>query len=137
VADIAIGNETTFKFTPDGVRTTFVSGVGGGQLSVACDSAGNLFMAVRGTGVIRQGQHGDGYIDKFTPTAVRTRFASHLNAPAAVAIDNSNNLFLEDGAAISSDETKYYPGAIYKFTPNGHQTTFAPGFDIGNSLAWH
>jgi hypothetical protein len=136
VADIAIDNETIFKLTPDGVRTTFASGIGGGLLSLACDSAGDLFMAVRGTGVVRHGSHGDAYVDKFTPTGVRSRFASHLNAPLAVVIDNADNLFVEDGVAIASDETKYYPGAIYKYTPNGRQTTFAPGFDTGTSLAF-
>jgi len=134
VADIA--SPTIYKFTPAGVRTTFATNVGGSLRSLACDSAGNLFGAVYVTGVVRHGK-GDGYIAKYTPGGVRSTFASRFNGPVALTFDNVGNLFGEDAEGIDPSETKYYPGAIYKYTPNGRQSTFVPGFDTGNSLAFH
>ena len=54
-----------YKFTPDGARTTFASGLFEPQ-GLAFDRAGNLFVAAGGT------------VLKFTPNGVRTAFAFGL-----------------------------------------------------------
>src|SRR5215469_10239793 len=57
-----------FEFTPQGVQSIFTSELTSPQ-GLAFDSAGNLFVADRGT------SNGDGRIYKFTPQGVRSTFA--------------------------------------------------------------
>jgi sugar lactone lactonase YvrE len=138
------GGGKIFEFTPDGVQSTFASGLNPGGL--AFDSAGNLFvvgdgpaiykftpegvrstfalglsspsaLAVDRAGNLFVADLGVGAILKFTPEGVRTTFASGLADPAGLAFDNAGNLFVADGVS----------GAVYKFTPTGVQTTFASG----------
>jgi len=98
-----------FEFTPDGVQSTFASGLSN-PIGLAFDRAGNLFV-------------GDGdAIYKFTPEGVRSTFASGLSSPYPIGCDNTGNLFVVDGS-----------GSILKFTPNGVRTTFAP--DVTGWLA--
>src|SRR6201993_150516 len=78
------------EFTPNGVRSTFASGLNN-PLGLAFDSAGNLFVADTGH------YAGEGAIYKFTPTGVRTPFASGLNSPLALAFDGQGNLFVAGG----------------------------------------
>src|SRR5207247_7599338 len=73
-----------YKFTPNGVRSTFASGLFEPQ-GLAFDRAGNLFVAAGGT------------VSKFTPTGVHTAFASGLTTPFALAFDSGGNLFVADG----------------------------------------
>src|SRR5207245_10414162 len=61
-------NGKIFEFTPDGVETTFASGLNSPQ-NLAFDSEGNLFVVDSGA------------IYKFTPDGVRTTFALGLPGP--------------------------------------------------------
>src|SRR5437763_9608543 len=103
------------EFTPNGVRSTFASGLND-PAGLAFDQAGNLFVAVAGSGAIY----------KFAPAGVRTIFASGLLLPDRVglAFDSAGNLF------VAADVT------IYKFTPTGARTTFATVQNGANGLAF-
>jgi sugar lactone lactonase YvrE/tetratricopeptide (TPR) repeat protein len=109
VADHAA--ETIFKFTPDGTRGVFVTGVhlsdGNG---LAFDAADNLFV------VSPSGEyHVGGTILKFSPDGTGSTFATGMGLPYSLAIDPSGNLFVSD----------WDTGSIYKLTPKGEKSTFA------------
>src|SRR5438067_12907722 len=74
-SDAAGGN--IYEFTPNGVRSTFASGLAG---ALAFDKAGNLFVSDRGN------------IYKITPNGVRSTFASQL--AGALAADHAGILFV-------------------------------------------
>src|SRR6266576_3302750 len=61
---------TIFKFTPDGTRITFATGLNH-PFGLAFDPAGNLFAA----------DDGSGKIFKFTPDGTKTTFAIGLTFP--------------------------------------------------------
>jgi DNA-binding beta-propeller fold protein YncE len=88
------GNGKIFEFTPDGVETTFTSGLNSPQ-DLAFDSEGNLFVVDSGA------------IYKFTPAGVRTTFTLGLAGPLGLAFDSAGNLLIVDGSNID------------KFTPEG------------------
>src|SRR5438876_407043 len=103
--------ETIFKFTPDGRRSVFVSGV---RLSdgngLAFDAANNLFV------LSPSGKyHVGGTILKFSPDGTQSTFATGVGLPYSLAIDPSGNLFVSD----------WDTGSIYKFTPKGDKSAFA------------
>src|SRR6267143_621928 len=79
-ADYSSG--TIFKFTPDGTKSTFASGLSNPR-GLAFDASGNLFEA-DGT---------SNTIFKFTPNGTKSTFASGLSGPAGLAFDASGNLF--------------------------------------------
>src|SRR4026208_1930842 len=93
--------------------------------------AGNLFVAA---GFSFGKNDKAGTIYKFTPTGVRTTFASGLNSPFALAFDSQGNLFVAD-----SGYDQGYAAAVYKFTPSGLRSTVASVNDqvrvIPNGLA--
>jgi DNA-binding beta-propeller fold protein YncE len=95
-------SESIFKFTPDGIKSTFASGDSAGD--VAFDSSGNLFV------------WGGNTIFKFTPDGKRSTFASGL-AIEDLALDRSGNLFVTDHVSDS----------ILKFAADGKKSTFASG----------
>jgi hypothetical protein len=63
-----------FKFTPEGVRSTYTSGLNNPR-GLAFDSAGNLYVA----------NAGDGTILRVYPNASTSVFASGLNRPTSIA----------------------------------------------------
>ena len=92
-----------------------------GANGLAFDRAGNLFVAA---GVFAFLTPNTGLVYKFTPTGVRTTFASGLNYPFALAFDSRGNLFVADGGYDGYD----FPvlgAAVYKFTPSGLRSTVA------------
>jgi hypothetical protein len=115
------------EFTPNGVRSTFGSGLTS-PFALAFDSGGNLFVADAGNE-----DAGSGAVYKFTPAGVRTTFASGLSNPAGLAFDSAGNLFAAEFGEING-----LPGTgrIYKFTPNGVRSTFASGLFEPQGLAF-
>ena len=116
-SDAAGGN--IYEFTPNGVRSTFASGLTG---ALAFDKAGNLFVSDRGN------------IYKITPNGVRSTFASEL--AGALAVDSAGNLFVTTGYRDDFGFPINGSGKIYKLTPNGLRTTFASGLDLPTGLAF-
>src|SRR6266498_1146705 len=103
--------QTIFKFTPDGTRNVFVTGV---RLSegngIAFDAADILFV------LSPSGEyHVSGTILKFSPDGTQSTFATGVGLPYSLAIDPSGNLFVSD----------WDTGSIYKITPKGEKSTFA------------
>jgi DNA-binding beta-propeller fold protein YncE len=96
-----------FKFTSDGEKSTFATGLRGSDL--AFDSKGDLFAS----------DYAQKSIFKFTPDGKKSTFASGLNGPVALAFDASGNLFAADAVA----------NVIFKFTPAGNKSTFATGIN--------
>src|ERR1017187_8011313 len=103
------------KIQPNGVRTTFATGVSGGQ-DLAFDRAGNLFVASVGTGSIYE----------YTPDGVQSTFASGLIHPFGLAFDSAGDQFVSDNGNGAIDS-----GKIYEFTQTGERSTFASGLGYG------
>lgn len=107
------GGSQIFRFTPDGVRSSFVSGLyqpGG----LAFNMAGDLFAGVGGTTIY-----------KFSRSGVGSFFANGLSQPNALAFNSSGDLFVGDVS-----------GNIYRFTPDGLRSTFAHGSILPVGLAF-
>ena len=98
---------TILKFSPDGTRSTFASGLDhpGG---VAFDPAGNLFVSV-GPGQFRD-------ITRITPSGEITVFATGLSIPSGLAFDGGGNLYVTESFGDVGD--------ILKFTPDGAKSPF-------------
>src|SRR5947199_41870 len=101
------------KFTSDGKRSTFASGLNDAN-EMAFDDKGNLF--------VRDGNT----IFKFTPEGLKSAFASGIvpetydpyhvaEVFTGLALDRSGNLFVAE----------HVTGSILKFTPEGKKSTFA------------
>src|SRR5438552_1339826 len=99
------------KFTPDGKKSTFASGVSPDKMAV--DGAGNLFAADGNT------------IFKFTPEGKKSTFATGIN-PGDLVFDRAGNLFVTDPGSDS----------ILKFTPDGKKITFATGISYPGDLVF-
>jgi sugar lactone lactonase YvrE len=111
---------TIFKFTADGTKTTFASGLSG-PVGLALDASGNLFEA----------DENSGKIFKFTPDGTKTTFATGLSSPIGLAFDASGNLLVSEPGSPNAGN-----GTIFKFTPTGTKTTFAGGLDGPTALAF-
>src|SRR5437667_238858 len=85
--------DSILKFTPDGKRSTFATGINPGDL--VFDRAGNLFVTDPGSDSIL----------KFTPDGKKSTFATEITDPGDKAFDAAANLFLAVG------------GRIFTFTP--------------------
>lgn len=112
----AVG-QTIYKFAPDGTQSIFVGpeafGELGGPIGLAFDQFDNLFVSVF-NGVDFAG------VLKFTPSGVKTTFATGLDNPRGLAFDSAGNLFVAEIPFPGS-------GDILKFTPDGTRTVFASG----------
>src|SRR5437667_223033 len=114
---------TIFKYTPDGTKSTFTSGLmPDGGYDLAFDRTGNLFVSDEENELVL----------KFTPQGKKTTFATGVRARALI-FDNAGNLFVPD----------YNNQSIFKLTSDGTKTTFATGdfagpiFDkAGNLYVW-
>jgi sugar lactone lactonase YvrE len=151
------------KFSPDGIQSTFASGVEG-VWPLAFDKAGNLYAGLCTIG--------PGEIVRFAPDGTRSTFVAFSGpgeCTTALAFDTAGNLFAKRGLAIlkiapdGSSMTTFATGdfhsnclafdaegnlfaglnafnssepAIVKFAPDGTQSTFAPGLLTPTALAF-
>jgi hypothetical protein len=115
------GDQTIYKFTPDGTRTVFAGpsafATSTGPVGLAFDSAGNLFVS---TERFIGGSTGNDAIREFTPTGMESTFASGLTMPRGLAFDGSGNLFVAETLASPN-------GDILEFTTGGAKIVFASG----------
>src|SRR6266699_2808480 len=96
---------TIFKYTPDGTKSTFTSGLmPDGGYDLAFDRTGNLFVSDEENELVL----------KFTPQGKKTTFATGVRARALI-FDNAGNLFVSD----------YNNQSIFKFAPDGTKSTLA------------
>src|SRR6266496_4224136 len=76
------GDQTVYKFAPDGTRTVFVGpsafADGTGPVGMAFDSTGNLFVAT-------EGDPGNDTILEFSPDGMESTFATDLTNPPWLA----------------------------------------------------
>ncbi len=107
-----------YKFTPDGIRTTFASGIN--PYGLAIDASGNVYA-------------GDAFANqvyKFTPAGVRTTFATGVSALGLV-FDSNGNLFVSDPSPVGGGSP-----AINMITPGGVKSIFASGLSYPVGLAF-
>src|SRR5438552_16436005 len=76
---LAADGNTIFKFTPDGKKNTFATGINPGDL--VFDRAGNLFVTDPGSDSIL----------KFTPDGKKSTFATEISGPGDMAFDAAGN----------------------------------------------
>src|SRR5206468_7767342 len=77
---------TIFKYTPDGKKSMFASGLmPDGSYDLAFDRTGNLFVSDEENELVL----------KFTPQGKKTTFATGVRARALI-FDNAGNLFVSD-----------------------------------------
>jgi sugar lactone lactonase YvrE/uncharacterized protein YecT (DUF1311 family) len=115
------GNGTILKFTPEGDRNTFASGLRD-PLGLAFDGKGNLWVTTSSS----MPDSLSGTILKFTPEGAQSTFASGLKTPSDLAFDKAGNLFVSDSASNS----------IVKFGADGTKTSFASGLSWPLGLAF-
>jgi serine/threonine-protein kinase len=115
----AYRNGSLYKFTPNGVGSSFGYGLEN-PIGIACDGAGNVFVADLGGG-----GGADGSIYKFAPDGTRTTFATGLDT-IGLAFDEAGNLYAAEYDGATSN-------IIYKFTPDGARSIFATGVN-GNGM---
>jgi DNA-binding beta-propeller fold protein YncE len=115
------GAQTIYEFAPNGTRTVFVGpsafAPGESPVGLAFDSSGNLFVSIE-----TFSDPGADSVVYFSPTGVKSTFATGLTFPRGLAFDSSGYLFVAEANAIPD-------GDILKFPPGGGSpTVFASGF---------
>jgi sugar lactone lactonase YvrE len=117
------GAQTIYKFAPNGARSVFVGpsafAPGESPVGLAFDSSGNLFVSIETFSDPRADS-----IVYFSPTGVKSTFATGLTTPRGLAFDSSGNLFVAEAGV-----PEIPGGDILKFLPGGGSpTVFASGF---------
>ena len=106
------GAQTIYKFAPNGARTVFVGpnafAPGESPVGLAFDSSGNLFVSIE-----TFTDPGADSIVYFSPTGVKSPFATGLTTPRGLAFDSSGNLFVAEASG------EFLPGDILKFPSGG------------------
>src|SRR5207249_4286225 len=97
------------KFTPDGKKSTFASGVS--PYKMAVDGAGNLFVTQDVSSNLFVTGDVSPSILKFTPDGKKGTFATGISYPGDLVFDGAGNLFVSGS------------GLIFKFTPDGTRST--------------
>jgi len=110
-----LGSGTIFRFTPDGTKSSFASGLTA-PVGLAFDGKGNTFI----------GDAGGGVVVKVAPDGIQSAFATIPEGPTGLAFDGSGNLFVG----------VFNTGAVLKFTPDGTQSTFVSGLTNATGLAF-
>jgi sugar lactone lactonase YvrE len=117
------GAQTIYKFAPNGARTVFAGpsefAEGESPVGLAFDSSGNLFVSIE-----TFTDPGADSIVYFSPTGVKSLFATGLTTPRGLAFDSSGNLFV---AEVGVPE-EFPSGDILEFPTAGGQILFASGF---------
>src|SRR4029077_15321034 len=106
-------SHSILKFSPDGTKTTFASGLEPEDLTF--DRSGNLFVT----------DFGSHSILKFSPDGTKSTFACGLGSPYFEAFDGGGNLFVSERDS----------GRILKFAPDGTKSTF-PKSTISPDKQW-
>ncbi len=112
-----------FKFSPEGVKSTVVTSKLANFIGLAFDGSENLFVAdqaIADTGAGRS-------ILKFSPDGTKTIFARGLEDPVGLTADNAGSVYVVQRTA--ADASSH---AILKFSPNGARNTFTS--ELGRSL---
>src|SRR6266487_1602214 len=109
------GKDSIFKFTPDGKKSTFASGLNSnsGVYNLAFDAAGDLFVADQ--------KHS---IFKFTPDGNRSTFANDLSTVGGRGFKTNSMVFDRSGNLFESNDRGQY---VIKFSPDGTKSVFASG----------
>jgi sugar lactone lactonase YvrE len=126
---------TIYKFTPDGVQSTFASQDSLQGYGLAFDSAGNLYTRVSfpGTSPSPTPTPSPSQILKYAPDGTSSVFATASSLSYSFnsfAFDRFGNLF------VSTESNGMEPDTILKFTPDGTQSTFATGLSYPRGLAF-
>jgi DNA-binding beta-propeller fold protein YncE len=116
------GDQTIYKFAPDGTRTVFVGppnafNPGESPVGLAFDRNGNLYVSIE-----TFSDPGADSVVYFSPTRVKTTFATGLTFPRGLAFDSSGNLFVAEANAIPAGDILKFPSG------GGSPTVFASGF---------
>jgi hypothetical protein len=114
-------DDSIFKFTPKGVKSTFVTSKGANFMALAFDEAGNLFVVDRALTKSWRGRS----IIKITPDGAKSTFAAGLEDPNDLTADAAGNVYVLGNHA------------ILRLTPDGTKNTFssAPGAEEAWDLA--
>jgi sugar lactone lactonase YvrE len=116
------GTQTIYKFAPNGTRTVFVGpsalAPGESPVGLAFDRSGNLFVSIE-----TFTDPGADSVVYFTPTGVKSIFATGLTTPRGLAFDSVGYLFVAEAGVPES----FPSGDIKKFAPDGTWTPFASG----------
>ena len=107
--------DSIFKFTPKGVKSTFVISKPANFIDLAFDEAGNLFVVDQTVTVPGLGRS----IFEITPDGTKSAFATGLEDPSGVAVDTAGNVYV---AVVTAADASSH--AILRFTPEGTNSTF-------------
>ena len=107
------GAQTIYKFASNGTRTVFAGpsefAEGESPVGLAFDSSGNLFVSIE-----TFTDPGADSIVYFSPTGVKSPFATGLTTPRGLAFDSSGNLFVAEAGV-----PEIPGGDILKFPSGG------------------